>query len=500
MIEAIKQGGILEGVFVGLGGVAANVLGLDKLSQATDRLSEIDREVLAIQSRLGGNQKRTDKGIVGLTPDDIQASINQLKKLGLEKANLERVVNPEPSANPRPATDTPFTPSASGTGKSKAEQEAEAAKRAADSFVEKLKEQAQQLGFTKEQTILFEASQLKLNAAQRASVNQSIEQIAAFERLQAAQDAATDFEKASQAGDDNALRDLEEFSRLEQEQLAARQSNFEEYSERIARENEELNVKLIQNDKERAKAQLALELERSIARIEAMQLEAEQAQMLIDDETALYERKLEEVGKSSRNTQDVARDLGLTFETAFENAIVRGEKFSDVLAGIGQDLLRLVVRKNVTEPLFEAIGGFDLGSIFSNSGVIFNANGNVYSGAGISAYSGQVVSSPTVFPFAKGIGLMGEAGPEAIMPLTRIGGKLGVRAERGGTNVEVNIIGAPGNPTVNTREDDSGNLTVDVMFEQVEGFIAKRTARGEGAFAGVLEGRYGLSPGYGARG
>ena len=57
------------------------------------------------------------------------------------------------------------------------------------------------------------------------------------------------------------------------------------------------------------------------------------------------------------------------------------------------------------------------------------ANGGVMSGAGISAYSGSVVDRPTVFPFANGIGLMGEAGAEAILPLKRNSqGKLGVVA------------------------------------------------------------------------
>ncbi|MCG3472005.1 tape measure protein [Xenorhabdus bovienii] len=58
-----------------------------------------------------------------------------------------------------------------------------------------------------------------------------------------------------------------------------------------------------------------------------------------------------------------------------------------------------------------------------------NAKGGVYDSPSLSAYSGQVVSTPTFFAFAKGAGLMGEAGPEAIMPLTRAAdGSLGVRA------------------------------------------------------------------------
>lgn len=65
-------------------------------------------------------------------------------------------------------------------------------------------------------------------------------------------------------------------------------------------------------------------------------------------------------------------------------------------------------------------------------GFTANAKGGVYTSSSLSAYSGQVVDRPMLFAFAKGAGLMGEAGPEAIMPLTRnANGVLGVRAVGG---------------------------------------------------------------------
>ncbi|MBG6243403.1 MAG: phage tail tape measure protein, partial [Candidatus Symbiopectobacterium sp. Dall1.0] len=58
-----------------------------------------------------------------------------------------------------------------------------------------------------------------------------------------------------------------------------------------------------------------------------------------------------------------------------------------------------------------------------------NAQGGVYQSPSLSAYSGGVYSTPQLFAFAKGAGVFGEAGPEAIMPLTRAAnGSLGVRA------------------------------------------------------------------------
>lgn len=63
------------------------------------------------------------------------------------------------------------------------------------------------------------------------------------------------------------------------------------------------------------------------------------------------------------------------------------------------------------------------------SGLTLNAKGGIYDSPSLSAFSNGIVRNPTMFAFAKGsAGIMGEAGPEAIMPLTRSAdGSLGVR-------------------------------------------------------------------------
>ena len=93
-----------------------------------------------------------------------------------------------------------------------------------------------------------------------------------------------------------------------------------------------------------------------------------------------------------------------------------------------------------------ASGGANAGTAIQNYGASFqfNAKGGVYSSADLSSYSGSVVDTPTFFAFAKGAGVMGEAGPEAIMPLTRdASGRLGVKAlgsgTHGGAGVSVSI-------------------------------------------------------------
>ena len=86
-----------------------------------------------------------------------------------------------------------------------------------------------------------------------------------------------------------------------------------------------------------------------------------------------------------------------------------------------------------------------VGSVSTDVSSFFapNANGNAFGANGIIPFAkGGIVDSPTLFPFAKGIGLMGEAGPEAILPLRRgADGKLGVMAAGGGgdVNVVVNV-------------------------------------------------------------
>ena len=84
-----------------------------------------------------------------------------------------------------------------------------------------------------------------------------------------------------------------------------------------------------------------------------------------------------DTGKAIEKTKTLADDLGLTFSSAFENAIVGGGKLSDVLKGLGEDILRITVRKSITEPL----GGFFTGLL----GNLFSFDGGGYTGGGARA-------------------------------------------------------------------------------------------------------------------
>lgn len=73
------------------------------------------------------------------------------------------------------------------------------------------------------------------------------------------------------------------------------------------------------------------------------------------------------------NVKDMAHDLGLTFSSAFEKAVANGEDLRDVIKGLGQDILKLFIRKTFTEPMTDYFGG-----VFKN---IFGGGGAAASGS-----------------------------------------------------------------------------------------------------------------------
>jgi hypothetical protein len=170
--------------------------------------------------------------------------------------------------------------------------------------------------------------------------------------------------------------------------------------------------------------------------------------------TERFANELERAEKQTERTDRMGVQMGMSFSSAFEDAILDAKNFSEVLQALERDIARIILRTAVTGPAGEAIAGAVSGgmrsimSSFSSpsvptsspgvpasaSGPLYSANGNAFSGGNVIPFAnGGVVSSPTMFPMARGMGVMGEAGPEAIMPLQRgADGKLGVRAGGGG--------------------------------------------------------------------
>ena len=141
------------------------------------------------------------------------------------------------------------------------------------------------------------------------------------------------------------------------------------------------------------------------------------------------EPELKEVKKEAESVEEQFKKIGKTIKQ-----------------GVVDNLTKAIMG---AQSLGEALGNVlrQAGSLFISFGLkqifpFLNANGNVYDQSGFVPFAkGGIVNKPTLFPFAKGIGLMGEAGPEAIMPLRRgPSGRLGVEAAGGGVgNVVVNV-------------------------------------------------------------
>lgn len=109
------------------------------------------------------------------------------------------------------------------------------------------------------------------------------------------------------------------------------------------------------------------------------------------------------------------------------------------------------------------------------------------------AFTNSIVDSPTMFKFAKGTGLMGEAGPEAIMPLKRdANGNLGVRAGTGGGNTEV-VVNNYGSEQATAKEttDSRGNRRIEVTIGDM---TAGEIARSGSASQKAVSGTFGLRP------
>jgi len=111
-----------------------------------------------------------------------------------------------------------------------------------------------------------------------------------------------------------------------------------------------------------------------------------------------------EIDSAADSLEDTYKDLGLTFSSAFEDAIVSGGNLRDMLAGIEEDILRIITRKLVTEPLEDFFG-----NMFSGGGA-GGGIGGFFTSLFTRAQGGSVAAGT---PY-----LVGERGPELFTPST----------------------------------------------------------------------------------
>ncbi len=138
-----------------------------------------------------------------------------------------------------------------------------------------------------------------------------------------------------------------------------------------------------------------------------------------------------------KNAASLGRQFSGALVNAFEGIAIKGKSLGDVFKGLALKLSDLVL-KAALKPLEQGLGNLFTG-LFSGGGLPFAKGGVIAQGMPVPFASGGVISSPTAFPLRGGqTGLMGERGPEAILPLTRgSDGRLGVAARGGGAGVNV---------------------------------------------------------------
>lgn len=174
---------------------------------------------------------------------------------------------------------------------------------------------------------------------------------------------------------------------------------------------------------------------------------AEEVTVAITADTAPFQAALE-------NLRSLSQGFGSQLTGALKNAAVNGRELDDVLRRVGLNLAGMALEQGL-QPL-KALTG----SLFSS---LLGAL------PGITPFAkGGVVSSPGLFPMGQGLGLMGEAGAEAILPLARgADGRLGVAS--GGSGQAVNI-------DFNVTAQDAASFRKSEA--QITGMLARAVSRG----------------------
>jgi lambda family phage tail tape measure protein len=211
-------------------------------------------------------------------------------------------------------------------------------------------------------------------------------------------------------------------------------------------------------------------------------------------------KALQDYGENAKRAGLAAYNATTKMTSALEDGLTTAIKsgqweFSSLVDQIIADVVRLKIVRPMLDSIFsmgKTDGGNSIASFFSS--LFGSANGNAFGPSGVIPFAkGGVVNRPTIFPFAKGTGLMGEAGPEAIMPLGRDSqGRLGVRGGSGGGNVQVNIINNAGAQVSQSQRQQGDTTIIDVLVAQVEDRLAGNVASGSGSLFHAMGNTFGM--------
>jgi phage-related minor tail protein len=170
--------------------------------------------------------------------------------------------------------------------------------------------------------------------------------------------------------------------------------------------------------------------------------------------TFRIEADLSPITDALRTLEILSQSFGSQLTGALKSAVIHGRDLDDVLRSIGSNLSGMALNRGLRPLQILTNGLFD--DLFSGLGPL------------MPFAKGGVVSSPGYFPTAGGLGVAGEAGPEAILPLRRgADGRLGVATAGGGAPVSV---------VFNVTTPDAASFAKSEA--QITGMLARAVARG----------------------
>lgn len=220
-------------------------------------------------------------------------------------------------------------------------------------------------------------------------------------------------------------------------------------------------------------------------------------------------------------TDEFATSVGSNLTTALADIATGAKKASEAFKNLSTSVIRslteMIIKLTITEPIVRSLkAGLSGLTSFITPGAApgaplnivpagASAKGNVFNFGNIVPFAlggilNGIVNRPTLFKMAGGAGLMGEAGPEGILPLSRgRGGKLGVNAEGlGGPPIMVNVYNPEGvRSKVQQRKNAGGGIDLDIIGEHLEAKMANGVLRGDSTLANAQRTRFGLNPGVG---
>ncbi len=182
-------------------------------------------------------------------------------------------------------------------------------------------------------------------------------------------------------------------------------------------------------------------------------------------------KKTEEASKKLQRTVD---DLGLTFASAFEDAILRLDDLGSILNSLVDDLFRIMIRRTVTEPLFEIFGDL-LGGV---AGSLFGfRQGGTFKVGGTGGADSQVVAF--------------KASPNETVSVGKPGAQAEVTPMMVRSEVNVNVFAPPGSDVKTEESHDQSGRRLDIIIDEA---VSKNIAPGTKTFKALQSAFAGMNP------